>query len=382
MNQSNMLQGNFGAYCSTVSPTCLRNRHSEIKGASHFHYADVQLEYLLHGLRLGAVGLLMVRHSLRAVIPASVRAITMVQHTIRLHNMPIESLHSSFRSEVSAVDDDTKQIIRHFLTRHPDGVMQSGLSTALKYKLNEESCNLAETAYGHTSVDHQYFIALFTAGGLYAEDHCTRDPEPVGQFAKRFTHGEGQLDPVLDCLANHIKTAYDFWPAIGATAIINSTLDFMTAVYIENTKAITTTPSPTVPRLFPHIIRPWSSVCVLSISQELEGWNQLVPSIDPYLFELYDFSELCFILNCGNDVLSFYKECVAGETDNYIHLRAATEQKTPTAVLRELANEVANTIHRVEALAEGDGELAAFCHKFFMGYIEFHVNTPRYDSRN
>ncbi|OBZ77658.1 hypothetical protein A0H81_02643 [Grifola frondosa] len=255
--------------------------------------------------------------------------------------------------------------LRHRLATQME-LWESSLSPAFKYKLNEESCNIAEMTYGHTSTDHQYFIALFTACTIYADDHCACDPEPVGQFAERFAHGERQLDPVLDCLADHIKTAYEFWPAIGATAIISSTLDFMTAVYVENTKAIT--PTPLAPR-FPYYFRSLSGlspsyayfIFPKSWRTGINSYLQLIP-------------ELCFTLNCANDVLSFYKECVAGETDNYINLCATAEQKTPTAVLRDLANEVADTIRRVEALAAGDGELAVFCYKFFMASSCFWQN--------
>ena len=96
--------------------------------------------------------------------------------------------------------------------------------------------------------------------------------------------------------------------------------------------------------------------------------------------------------------LSFYKESLAGETDNYVHLRAAAERKTPTEVLRELSDEITETVHKITTVVASDSELADIWQKFLhvratlpshrfltdltmcflQGYLEFHVKTPRY----
>ena len=62
--------------------------------------------------------------------------------------------------------------------------------------------------------------------------------------------------------------------------------------------------------------------------------------------------------------LSFYKESLAGETDNYVHLRAAAECKSPTDVLRTLAAEVTDTVRRIDAITSVDAELAALWQRF------------------
>ena len=63
--------------------------------------------------------------------------------------------------------------------------------------------------------------------------------------------------------------------------------------------------------------------------------------------------------------LSFYKESLAGETDNYIHLRASAEGAWPTDVLRKLAAEVTDTVRRIDAITSVDSELAALWKRFF-----------------
>ena len=65
-----------------------------------------------------------------------------------------------------------------------------------------------------------------------------------------------------------------------------------------------------------------------------------------------------------SDSLSFYKESLAGEADNYVHLRAAAERKSPTDVLRTLAAEVIDSAQRINALMSVDPELDALWQRF------------------
>ncbi len=65
-----------------------------------------------------------------------------------------------------------------------------------------------------------------------------------------------------------------------------------------------------------------------------------------------------------SDRLSFYKESLAGETDNLIHLRAAAEQKDPLTVLREVVEETLESIRKVEVLAAADPQLAEICRSY------------------
>lgn len=94
--------------------------------------------------------------------------------------------------------------------------------------------------------------------------------------------------------------------------------------------------------------------------------------------------------------LSFYKESLAGETDNLIHLRAAAEQKDPLSVLREVVEETLESIRKVEVLTAADPQLAKICRSYVIvsvggtyegecadrvwtqGYVEFHFRARRY----
>ena len=62
--------------------------------------------------------------------------------------------------------------------------------------------------------------------------------------------------------------------------------------------------------------------------------------------------------------LSFYKEEIAGETSNYVHLRAETEQTSPLEVLRRLTEEVLDSAERIEKIVSEDRELSALWHQY------------------
>lgn len=63
--------------------------------------------------------------------------------------------------------------------------------------------------------------------------------------------------------------------------------------------------------------------------------------------------------------LSFYKEELAGETKNYVHLRATAERCTVEDVLRELMEEVAESAIRMKALTDNDKELSELWERYF-----------------
>lgn len=57
--------------------------------------------------------------------------------------------------------------------------------------------------------------------------------------------------------------------------------------------------------------------------------------------------------NLNLTLARFHKEELAGETRNYVHIRAYIEDKTPLEVLAEIAEELRisrNTIHKVLSL--------------------------------
>lgn len=78
-----------------------------------------------------------------------------------------------------------------------------------------------------------------------------------------------------------------------------------------------------------------------------------------------------------NDILSFHKEELAHETENYVHLRAlVTNRKDPLIVVNDLVEEAITSADGIGATLTGEAKEAWI--RFKVGYITFHVSQERY----
>ncbi|KAI1794775.1 terpenoid synthase [Ganoderma leucocontextum] len=310
---------------------------------------------------------------------------------------PIEKAQA-LSSDVASWQNEVKEILRDFLNRSmttsdgfrpagtydggklyqdvsrkvADFVEAAGDDPTFIQKLSVLSCDLATISYGHTSFEHQYYIALYNACLTYVDDLGHRHLEAVSQFSRRFVAGEKQLNPALDVLTDLLKQSYDLWPQVGADVIISGTLEGVTAMYVECTTGdMTVTPRAA---WWSNYIRIKVGICPpYAHFNFMKSWRS---TPDSYLL-LLPYME--FFIAAANDVLSFYKEHLAGEAKNYIQTRATTDQTTPIDMLRLLADETIACAQRPrELIGSEDPELMAIWHSFEQGYVACHVKTPRY----
>ncbi|TBU45807.1 terpenoid synthase [Dichomitus squalens] len=224
----------------------------------------------------------------------------------------------------------------------------------------ETSCSYTETAYCHVPAEHRDYIALYTACMLYGEDVGGQDSDAVSQFARRLVKGEPQVHPIFDRLASLLKEAHMYWTDVGADAIITGTVDALSATHIEfATSGLRIAPCAT---RYPYYLRTRAGggpqythfMFARSWREKADTYLQILPS------------------------LSFYKEEIAGEKSNYVHLRADAERVSPLEVLRHLTEEVLDSAERIERVVADDHELSALWHKYLQCYLEFSIRTPRY----
>lgn len=65
-----------------------------------------------------------------------------------------------------------------------------------------------------------------------------------------------------------------------------------------------------------------------------------------------------------SDIISFYKESLADDTTNFVHMRAATQGKEPLQVIRELIEDTADVVHRLNGIFKGNPRLDTLCRAF------------------
>ena len=92
---------------------------------------------------------------------------------------------------------------------------------------------------------------------------------------------------------------------------------------------------------------------------------------------MYSFRVLILTLYLFSDVLSFYKEQLEGERDNYIYNRALVTNRDVDTVLSDVIDEVVKSINAVRDILQGEEEKATW-ETFLKSYTAFHYMTPRY----
>ncbi|KAI0670935.1 terpenoid synthase [Trametes maxima] len=305
--------------------------------------------------------------------------------------MPVLSvLHSP---PIPTSDDiaQAKDILRDFLLRlgykspctSPDAEIRAivtseiiswniGLSSDAIELLMDAGCTIAESAYAHTPRQHRILIAIFTTYWLYIDDVANHRGEDLAEFGRYFIRGQKQPHPVLQRAALQLLEMHEYYPRIGADSIVISSLDAFVGMYIEHASKDTlispgATKYPYFLRLKTGLVPPYGHF------NFPKGWRD--PADQRYLQLLPEIDLMTIAIN---DILSFYKELLSGETNNHVHMRAAAEQKTPMMVLREFAEEALVTTRKIEALTSDDPQLAEIYRSYLMGYTEFHVRAKRY----
>ncbi|KAK8085795.1 hypothetical protein PG997_007066 [Apiospora hydei] len=262
----------------------------------------------------------------------------------------------------------------------------------------------AALAYPDHSVAVQTYIAIFTWIVVQIDDIT---PSIKNEFQKRFLRGEEQPLPILRGLAAIFREAYDHWDPVLANLLVKS-VSFAFARQVrpapERVRArICATPF----RPFGHKQARGLGFVTANLLDAEEGFRRMQVTAAgvsfPYYFrhmsgiteayaiftypsgqypDLSQFLEaipdIALFININNDVLSFYKEEIAGESTNYIHNRARCERKDPLAVVREVQQEVVDCVGRVNRILEGREPYLQAWQVHMTGHIAMHTVNPRY----
>ncbi|KAG6899726.1 hypothetical protein C0993_007533, partial [Termitomyces sp. T159_Od127] len=153
---------------------------------------------------------------------------------------------------------------------------------------------------------------------------------------ERFLRNLPQLDPILDGLASCLLAVFDLYPTLFATLIVGSIFDYMVATCSE---PLINAQSQSSSTLFPSFLRrqtgAGSAYALMIFSNSLQPVN--------YTACFHALADMNFWVAGTNDILSYYKESVAGETANYMSVRADAEAKKPLEVASDLEKELVHS---------------------------------------
>ncbi|KAG8797438.1 hypothetical protein FRC17_007740 [Serendipita sp. 399] len=234
------------------------------------------------------------------------------------------------------------------------------------------SAAMGEMSYHEHGYTVKLLISLFTFFMIYIDDRSSKgDPKPFASFQRNYALGKSQLDPVLDHFSDFLAVIWSFYDPFTANAIVSSSLEFINGCYLERlTEKMPINPDA---ERFPYFLRSKTGVAQAYAMMIFPA--AVYPSPTTFIQAIPSIS---YWIDITNDILSFYKEELAHETNNYIHLRAAVARRKPIQVLRDLVEESLHAARSVESILEhNDVALNAWL-TFKTGYITFHISQDRY----
>ncbi|GJE97337.1 terpenoid synthase-like protein [Phanerochaete sordida] len=229
--------------------------------------------------------------------------------------------------------------------------------------------SMARTTFAHNHPDTQVHIALFTALGLCVDD-LEVDSGALSEFVGCLQTGQPQLHPVLEHLAQNVRAMPDFFHPYAASAILAGTIHHINCTLFEKQMDA----APLHPTALPYVLHKRARNSAGEVYSafvwdkfnfpELSSHIQVVPEAMTYL-------------DYANDILSFYKEEMAGERHNFVHDRARVTGKDVRDVLEDILNEVVGAVERGRDILQGEKERETW-ERFLAGYVAFHFLSPRY----
>ncbi|KAF4569793.1 terpene cyclase [Pleurotus pulmonarius] len=253
------------------------------------------------------------------------------------------------------------------------------------HRSNRTGAAMAFFGYNHIDdMQVKLYIGTYTSLVVYIEDAFSDKLEVIQDFNTRFTSGETQRLPVLTALATHLRKTSAYFNDVQANAIITASLNFMASLWMENH--------------FPEV-----SQCQAPVGEDVTLSSKLLAGCDcgfptyvrnmsgngqPYAMFIFPkdldskvyaqaIPTLTLIAVYFNDILSFFKEELAGEI-NYVSLLANHYGVPKMDVLQHVADQVSSWLATAENLLYASKPALEAMRRFIQGFVDYHFSAARY----
>jgi len=203
------------------------------------------------------------------------------------------------------------------------------------------------------------------------DDLAPRDTAAFAVFEQRFLHGLPQLDPVLAAFADVIISLYDYYDVFVANTILTATFDFVNSCCMEPT--VESLPLIREAGNFPWYLRDQTGIGKAFMLFMFARSRKV--AITDYIQALPDMN---YWIAGVNDLLSFHKEELAGETANYIHNRAHVENVTAMQVFADMGHEMLKKRASILTVLAKSPRALEIWQIWERGYIAWHLAQDRY----
>jgi len=230
--------------------------------------------------------------------------------------------------------------------------------------------DIAALAYSHLEYNTQVYIALYTAAAIGLEDACSNDLDLLKNFTQRFITGKIHGHSIVDSYDMLVRQLPDRFESFAAEAMLQSALDFCVGLVMEYEllkKPALKRPStqfPTFLRDLTGISRLYA-ILIFPDGTPLRSWMESLPSV-------IDF------VGYTNDILSFYKEELVNESNNYISVKAQSEGCMNIEALQMVVDETVKAYEESVAVLEHSPEALEAFRQFTRGYAHYHIACKRY----
>ncbi|EKM53568.1 uncharacterized protein PHACADRAFT_211244 [Phanerochaete carnosa HHB-10118-sp] len=229
--------------------------------------------------------------------------------------------------------------------------------------------NNAKTAYAHTSIATQVHLAQWTALCICVDDFEI-NKDAVAAFAERFHAGQVQLHPLLDVLVGKLREMPKFFHPYGAASIVANTIQYIVCtLFDKESEGMVVHPAA---RDYPLYKRSRNGIGEAFTFCAFDKVH--FPDVSTHIQVIPEgISYFAYV----NDILSFYKETLAGEKNNFIHDRARATGKDIEGSLIDTMEDAIDLVNRARQILQGEKEKKAW-ESWVVGYVTFHFISPRY----
>ncbi|KAL0568086.1 hypothetical protein V5O48_013911 [Marasmius crinis-equi] len=229
---------------------------------------------------------------------------------------------------------------------------------------------MGSIGFSHLPYRARVHVATYTACVAVLDDVFQTDPERMGGFHERFIQGLPQGHPILEVFVKILLETPKYYGRIQSALIITSSLDYVTSLSVD-----LEIPKMTDVSEFSSFAAYCRDLSGIGIAYAMFIFTEDIP------FATYGpcVTHMKTYLNCMNDVLSFYKEELNGEEDNYASILAKGASITKYDAVQRLANDVAEADERImKALYSHQAAIDSW-KSVRAGFVTFHFSCPRYN---
>jgi len=231
-------------------------------------------------------------------------------------------------------------------------------------------------AHPRHPVEVQGYVGLFTWLVVQYDDIVGQKNEMIEdslRFQERFFHGSVQPNHLLQGMADLLNEAHVHFDPVLANLLQLSVLKFLTSNLLERHDGFQNMTVTRAGIKFPDFYRDLSG---MNIAYAVFCYPKAqYPDVEAFIEAVPDMAKF---IDLSNDVLSFYKEELGGDTRNYIHNLANTKGLPILTVIEQVKDETLECARRVRAILKGRGHYADSWDESVRGYMAMHTTNPRY----